>query len=101
MTPIASAVPPKVLFSAEYVLYPGDWSGDGRYLALGALDGFTFETPRLLFAGPCLKIGGIEYRVPAGGSSLLLESADPARSTGHLNVIVHWNRELAALMAGP
>ncbi len=65
--------------------------------------GFTFEAPRLLFRGPYLNILGMEYRVLADGSTLLLAPEERAQGTDHLDVIVHWldqvHRELAGAEA--
>ncbi len=190
---IASAAPPKILASSPHRLYPGGWSQDGRYLALGesgdgqswisiwdrqggelrrlisatdALlwapvfspddryiaytavgatgsevyvmpfpggdrrwlvsagtgeepqwrrdasrlvfrrgrswygvsyedrDTFTFGAPQLLFEGPYLNIGGMEYRILADGSALLLRSESGEESVDRLNVVVNWLDEV-------
>jgi serine/threonine protein kinase len=51
---------------------------------------FRFDAPRLLFRGPYLNIVGMEYRVLADGSMVLLESTSPERGADHLNVIINW-----------
>ncbi len=62
--------------------------------------GFTFEAPRLLFRGPYLNIRGMEYRVLADGSVLLLDPENSKQNADHLNVIVNWlgqvRRDLAS-----
>ena len=57
---------------------------------------FTSATPKLLFEGDYVNVGGRSYDVTADGQRfLVLEPAEPesARVT-HLNVVLNWEEQL-------
>ena len=56
--------------------------------------GFRASAPELLFEGPYINIGGMEYRVLADGSLILMVSANTRDSADHLDIVVGWDREL-------
>jgi len=72
-----------------------EWYG----VAYSEKGGFAFEAPSLLFRGPYLNIGGMEYRMLADGSALLLAPENSKQSTDHLNVIVNWLSEVHRKLA--
>jgi serine/threonine-protein kinase len=89
------------------------WSRDGNELfyrngqkwmaaAVNLEPEFTSETPRLLFEGPYVNVGGASYDVtPDGQRFLLLEpTAQEAAPVTHLNVVLNWFEE-AKQKAGP
>ena len=57
---------------------------------------FKAETPRLLFEGPYVSVGGASYDVtPDGQRFLLLEPAEQeAAPVTHLNVVLNWFEEV-------
>ncbi len=72
-----------------------EWYG----VAYSEKSGFAFEAPSLLFRGPYLNIAGMEYRVLADGSVLLLAPENSKQSTDHLDVIVNWLSEVHRKLA--
>ncbi len=74
-------------------------SGDSWYSASYSDENDGFERPELLFSGPYVNIGGMEYRVLNGGRILLQESVAKERTTNRIEVITgfinHVRRELA------
>lgn len=89
------------------------WSRDGRELfyrngnkwmvvAVDLQPVFKAETPRLLFEGPYVQVGGASYDVtPDGQRFLLLEPAGrDAAPVTHLNVVLNWLEEVKR-KAGP
>jgi Tol biopolymer transport system component len=73
-------------------------SGDSWYSASYSDERDGFERPELLFSGPYVNIGGVEYRVLDGGRILLQESVAKERTTNRIEVITgfidHVRREL-------
>ncbi len=63
---------------------------------------FKAETPRLLFEGPYVDVGGLSFDVtPDGQRFLLLEPAEQeAAPVTHLNVVLNWFEEVKR-KAGP
>jgi hypothetical protein len=57
---------------------------------------FTAGTPRLLFEGPYVNVGGLSYDVaPDGRRFLRLEPAkQDAAPVTHLNVVLNWFEEV-------
>jgi hypothetical protein len=56
---------------------------------------FKAGTPRLLFEGPYVNVGGLSYDVtPDGRRFLLLEPVEHAASVTHLNVVLNWFEEV-------
>ena len=55
---------------------------------------FTFGAPQLLFEGPYLNISGLEFRILADGSALLLRSESGGESVDRLTVAVNWLDEV-------
>lgn len=85
----------------------GIWSRDGKELfyrngnkwmvvAVNLHPEFIAETPRLLFEGPYVDVGGLSYDVaPDGQRFLLLEPAErESAPVTHLNVVLNWFEEL-------
>ena len=83
------------------------WSRDGRevfyrngnkwmVVTVDLQPVFKAETPRLLFEGPYVQVGGASYDVtPDGRRFLLLEPAQQeAAPVTHLNVVLNWFEEL-------
>lgn len=63
---------------------------------------FKAGTPRLLFEGPYVNVGGLSYDVaPDGRRFLVLQPAGPdAAPVTHLNVVLNWFEEVKR-KAGP
>ena len=56
---------------------------------------FKAETPRRLFEGPYVDVGGLSFDVaPDGRRFLLLEPAEQAGPVTHLNVVLNWFEEV-------
>ena len=56
---------------------------------------FKAETPRGLFEGPYVDVGGLSFDVaPDGRRFLLLEPAEQAGPVTHLNVVLNWFEEV-------
>jgi serine/threonine-protein kinase len=82
------------------------WSRDGRELfyrngnkwmvvPVSLRPEFKAGTPRLLFEGPYVNVGGLSYDVtPDGRRFLLLEPVEHAASVTHLNVVLNWFEEV-------
>ena len=45
-----------------------------------------------------INIGGMEYRMLADGSMVLLVSANTEETTDHLDFVVNWDQELARML---
>jgi serine/threonine-protein kinase len=88
------------------------WSRDGSELfyrngnkwmavAVSLEPGFKVETPRGLFEGPYVDVGGVSFdAAPDGRRFLLLEPAAPESPITHLNVVLNWFEDVRQ-KAGP
>jgi Tol biopolymer transport system component len=85
----------------------GSWSRDGKELfyrngnkwmvvAVSLEPEFRAGTPRQLFEGPYVNVGGLSYDVaPDGRRFLVLQPAGPdAAPVTHLNVVLNWFEEV-------
>jgi serine/threonine-protein kinase len=62
---------------------------------------FKAETPRGLFEGPYVDVGGVSFDVaPDGRRFLLLEPAEQAGPVTHLNVVLNWFEEVKQKAGG-
>ena len=89
----------------------GIWARDGRelfyrngnrWMTAGVRLGphFKADTPRRLFEGPFVNVGGLSYDVtPDGQRFLVLEPAEPAAApVTHLNVVLNWFEDVKQKM---
>jgi serine/threonine-protein kinase len=82
------------------------WSRDGKELfyrngnrwmvvAVSFEPEFKAETPRIMFEGPYVDVGGVSFDVaPDGRRFLLLEPGEQEGRVTHLNVVLNWFEEV-------
>ncbi len=76
-------------------------SGKGWYsVAYDNEAGFKFAAPELIFEGPYVNIGGMEYRVLADGSLVLMETAGVGDESARLGVVLNWDVEVERIFGG-
>ncbi len=56
--------------------------------------GFRFAAPELMFEGSYVNIGGMEYRVLADGSLVLMESIGTGEKSTRLGIVLNWDVEV-------
>ncbi len=59
---------------------------------------FRPSAPELMFEDRYINIGGMEYRLLADGSMMMLVSANTEETTDHLDFVVNWDQELARML---
>jgi len=73
--------------------------GQGWYkVAYDDTGDFRASAPELMFEGRYINIGGMEYRVLADGSLMLMVSANTQDMVDHLDIVVNWDQELARVL---